>query len=330
MITYFFRAKRLSAFSIENIFERIQKIVPNSQSVYVPEQGAGFVSFIANCWYAYRNQTSVNHVTGDIHYIILFLRRKNVNILTIHDCGLLEVQEDHLLKKTLKKWLWFTLPLRSADWVTVISPTTKEKLILLTGINPDKVIVIANPYDVEFRNKNNVLKRNNRLFTLLFIGSTPNKNLVRCIEALKDLPIFLEIVGDIARETLQKLEDSNLKFKQSTNLSKQQLVAKYCDSDALLFPSTYEGFGLPIIEAQAVGIPVITSKLEPMHWVAGERGAIFVNPYDPNDIRNSIIRLLNNEISTDLLIKNGCDNITRFEEDLIVEQYLQLYSKKEV
>ena len=78
-------------------------------------------------------------------------------------------------------------------------------------------------------------------------------------------------------------------FKNKINISEEELQQIYFESDILCFPSLYEGFGLPILEAQASEVAVITSNISPTKEVAG-KGAILVNPLDKNEIKKSIER----------------------------------------
>ena len=90
------------------------------------------------------------------------------------------------------------------------------------------------------------------------------------------------------------------------------------------FPSFYEGFGMPILEANMVGIPVLASNIDVLHEVA-DNAAYFVNPYSIDDIRHGIIELLDNNKLRNSLIANGKVNIKRFSPQNIAEQYKSLY-----
>jgi glycosyltransferase involved in cell wall biosynthesis len=90
------------------------------------------------------------------------------------------------------------------------------------------------------------------------------------------------------------------------------------------FVSTYEGFGLPILEAQAVGRPVLTSNFSPMLDVAGE-GALKVDPFDVAAIRGGLQKLLTQPDLREDLVKKGFENVKKYSATAIAEQYVALY-----
>lgn len=107
------------------------------------------------------------------------------------------------------------------------------------------------------------------------------------------------------------------------------MMDMYIEADVMLFPSTYEGFGLPIIEAQATGRVVITSQLEPMLSVAGN-AACFVDPYSVDSIRSGIQKIIESESYRNELIQKGFRNIERFQLEKVKKQYSDLYKQLEI
>jgi glycosyltransferase involved in cell wall biosynthesis len=103
---------------------------------------------------------------------------------------------------------------------------------------------------------------------------------------------------------------------------------EYSKASLLTFVSTIEGFGMPILEAQACSLPVITSNCSSMPEVAGD-AAIMVDPFNVTAIRNGILDLMSNETLRNELIKKGYENIKRFSKEKVIAQYAGLYQEFE-
>jgi glycosyltransferase involved in cell wall biosynthesis len=98
----------------------------------------------------------------------------------------------------------------------------------------------------------------------------------------------------------------------------------YCD--IVSFISLFEGFGMPIIEANKIGRPVITSTIPVVREVAGD-SAVFVDPYDVNQIENGFSSLFNDQQIRKDCVEKGLKNVTRFDSLVISSQYSQLYNQ---
>ncbi|MEO8471859.1 MAG: glycosyltransferase family 1 protein [Chryseolinea sp.] len=108
--------------------------------------------------------------------------------------------------------------------------------------------------------------------------------------------------------------------------NQELLVALYNACDAFIFPSFSEGFGWPGPEAQACGAPVIASSLAPMPEVSGG-GALLADPYKPEEFANAFLRLQNEKGLRESLIRQGFENVTRFEVSKMLDRYLELNFK---
>jgi len=288
---------------------------------YLPHYSSSVRDILRNMRFVGKTRADIYHVTGDIHYTVLALPAKKT-ILTVHDSVFL--RETRGVKKVFFKWIFLKLPVRKSRYVTTISEKSKQEIIRYTHCNPDKVFVIPNPVNRHiYFSKKEFNAENPRL---LFIGSTPNKNLNRIIHALTVIPCTLEIVGQIPENHLLLLKKNNIRCNQYSGLSEAEMADKYAAADIILFPSLYEGFGLPILEGQKAGRVVLTSNIPPMTEVAGG-GACLVDPYDEQSIRLGLLKLIKDDDYRDQLIKKGFENIVQYDVQKIADQYLELYER---
>ncbi len=311
-------------FSLERIFSQLAEKINKEMSVSewtAPFANASPKDILGNLRAVRRCHSDVYHVTGDIHYIVWSLPRRRT-LLTIHDCVFLYAATG--IKRRLLKWLFLDMPVRHSHLITTISAATRNDILKFTGCPPEKVVIIPDPVSDTILPVEKVFREDQPV--ILFVGSTPNKNLLRVTEALKGISCRLDIVGRLAPDQEKALEDNQILFTRSSGLSDSEMAAKYIDADIVLFPSTFEGFGLPIVEGQKTGRPVITSRLSPMDDTAGA-GACLVDPYDSNSIREGVSRVIGDRDYREQLIREGFRNISRFSADTIASQYIECYKK---
>jgi glycosyltransferase involved in cell wall biosynthesis len=122
------------------------------------------------------------------------------------------------------------------------------------------------------------------------------------------------------------LEHSGIEHEWAAGLSDAEVAGKYREADLVVFCSTFEGFGMPIIEAQAVGRPVVTSNIEPMSEVAGG-AACLVDPYDDHSMREGILRVIEEPAYREDLVRRGFENVKRFSAGEIGRRYVRLYQE---
>lgn len=324
-IHYFQRKRRPGQnHSLEQIFSDLRKRLASRFTVVKiesPHVSTGLFKRVANVLAAYRHQGDVNHVTGDINYInLLFKKRKT--IITILDCGSLERTSG--LRKWLLKIIWFQLPVMRSRFITVISQATKDHLLREVRCKEDKVKVIYVPINTEFKAVEHTF--NNKKPNILQIGAAPNKNLTRLVEAAKGLDCRLTLIGKLSDTNRQLLEEYGIEYENHVDIPFEDILKHYSNCDILFFASTFEGFGMPILEAQATGRVVITSRLYSMPEVGGD-AAYYVDPYNIDDIRKAIIDLTTDESYRNNLIEKGLENVKRFDPDYIASQYADLYDQ---
>src|SRR5258708_6813154 len=265
-------------FSIERIFRQLMPEMRRywdvteweaPTSAFSPAQLWKNISAVKKC------RADVYHITGDIHYILLGLPARQT-LLTIHDCVFLYSTTG--LKRRVLKWLLLDLPVRRCRLITTISEATKKDILQHTNCPAEKIVVVPNPIaDTIYHNPLNF--RSDQP-VLLFLGVTPNKNLFRLAEALEGIRCRLEVIGKLSPEQEAALSTRGIHYTQRSGLTDKEMADCYAAAGIVLFPSTFEGFGLPIVAGQKTGRPVITSNLQPMTQTAGG-GACLVDPYDP-------------------------------------------------
>ena len=321
-ITYFLRQPRFGIFSIERLYEDVRAALPadcEATTWTCRYPSTGLWPRLRDAWAARKVQGDVNHVTGDTHYLTYFLNKRNT-VLTVHD--LVSLGRLRGIKRWLFWLLWYWLPIRRSQAVVTISEATRAELLASVRCAPEKVSVIHNPVSDEFQfSAANVISATPRI---LHIGVTPNKNLERVAQALQGIACTLVVIGPLSPSQKAILSAHGVACENHFNLSRAELLTQYQRADMLLFASTYEGFGLPIIEAQAVGRPVITSDLCSMPEAAGG-AACLVDPYDVAAIRQAVLRVMEDHEYRDDLIARGLVNVERFRASKVAAQYAQLY-----
>ena len=323
-VSYFFRKRRLHAFSIESLFNNVYaKVATQSQFSPRKVEVSSIRNVFANIFKSGANQGTVNHITGDIHYVSLGMKKRNT-VLTIHDCVFLTKYSKRNFKYWMFKFFWYQLPMWRANTITVISEKTKKELVKLTGVNANKVKVVPNFFDPRFEFVPK--KFNTQKPRILQIGTKENKNILNLAVALKGLSCELHIIGSLDVETQLILQENKIDFKTHTNLSFEELKQQYELCDMVVFASTYEGFGLPILEACAVGRPLVTSRISPMDEIADD-AACKVNPYNILDIRRGILKVIENEEYRDQLINNGWKMRYKYSIDNVTGKYTDLYEQ---
>ena len=316
------RANRVQR-SIENVYhplhERLQsRLLVNT--LIVPRPSGNWLNYIINIMYMLRRKLDICHVTGDINYLLPFVRARH-RILTIHDCNVLH--DTVGLKRLLIKIFWYDLPLRMASSIIAITHATKNELVKTFRVNEDRIIVIHNPANYEKFVRTEVQNRSD-VIRILHIGTKKNKNLNRLLEAAAELNAEIWVVGEMNDENRRLVTRYSLNVVEFTGVSNEELTELYRKASMLVFASTAEGFGLPIIEAQSQGCPVITSNCSSMPEVAGN-GAILVDPNDVNNIREAILEMHSNSDLRNKLVNEGYHNVDRFAPEKITDQYTKLY-----
>ena len=321
-VTYFFRKPSPHFHSIEELFFNIQKHLPSDfkyKNYFAKHESKGFFKRLFISLFAINHQNQINHITGDIHFITSFLNKQKT-ILTIHDTD--SILRGNVIKRNILKFFWFTIPTKRAKYITVVSEFTKKQLLEKLNIKPEKIIVIPNCIspNLEYIPKS----FNSKKPVLLHIGT--HKNLERTIEAIQNIDCTFIVLGKFYPGQEDLLKKAKISYENYVNLTYDEVIKLYQKTDILLFASTYEGFGVPIIEANATGACVITSNLSPMKEVAGN-SAVLINPYNTSEITEAVEKIIKSEVFRNKLINLGLENAKKYSATEIAQKYANLYKK---
>lgn len=309
-------------YSIEYLFHNIYRELEKSSAIQefeLPWFSKGIIDRISNMKALFQFRKCIVHITGDCYYAILgavFCKR----VITIHDLSFLTRTSG--FRRHLLKVFWIALPCLFAHRITVVSEATKKALLGEVNINPEKVQVIYNfidpIYQPVLRNFDKGKPR------ILQVGTDFNKNLNNLVKALVGMPCTLTIIGRLSEAQKIMLNEAQIQFVSKHSLTIEELYQEFKMADLLTFVSTVEGFGMPILEAQATGLPIITSNCSSMPEVAG-KGALLVDPHDIESIRKGILNIVDNGDLRAALVAEGYNNVKRFTKQKIAADYLNVY-----
>jgi glycosyltransferase involved in cell wall biosynthesis len=213
--------------------------------------------------------------------------------------------------------------MRRAEVITTISEAMKKELGSHFPDVLDKIRVVPNCVRGEFIPAPKPFPEREPL--ILQVGTGWNKNLEGVAAALRGIPCRLEIIGKMSERQHEVLRINAINYRSLGILLDHEVLDAYKRSDVMVFASRYEGFGLPIIEAQALGRPVITSNFGAMAEAAGP-GALLVDPLNQADLRQSVLKLLRDSDLRSRLIEEGFRNVIQYQPKAVASRYADLYA----
>ena len=242
----------------------------------------------------------------------LFYKNK---IVTVHDIAYERFPQTFDWKFRLYYKLLMPNIIKTSKYTLTVSEFSKNEIHQFYGTSLNNIDVVYNAVNEIFEPKK--IKINER-YILAVSSLNYQKNfhsLVKAFNLLYDNNIKLYLVGGINKnfaptELLSEIKkNKNIVFKG--RVSDEKLVELYSNAVCFVYPSLYEGFGIPPLEAQACGCPVIVSNVVSLPEVCGD-SALYCNPYDVKDIQNKIETLINDEGLQEKLRKKGFENVKRF------------------
>ncbi len=274
----------------------------------------GNILYVRN--YMKKHHFDVVYITGTENYLLPFIHGTK-KAVTVHDLGFY-INSRKSARLWLKKKL-FIDTLQKADCVICISEQTREEVKRLSGVEDGRIRVIGNPVSPlhhYVRKKPNLTKPR-----ILQIGTKANKNLENTIVALENFTCHLRIIGRLTEEQVRMLEKYKMEYSNDFDISDEKLVKEYEECDILNFPSLYEGFGVPPLEAQATGRLVITSDRPPMRDIM-EGTAVLVDPESPQSILEGYRRGIS---GYEHYVRLGLEHAKKFSIDGAARQYYEAF-----
>jgi glycosyltransferase involved in cell wall biosynthesis len=236
-------------------------------------------------------------------------------VVTVHDLAVLRHPE------TFNRWTRTYSPhvvprvLRAARRVIAVSKFTRRELIELLGVPDEKIRVVPNAVGDEFTREG---PSEGGEYVLAVGTLEPRKNLARLVEAVGRTDLELRVVGargwggvDISGNGVRWLGE----------VDDAELARLYRGAACLAYPSLYEGFGIPILEAMACGVPVVTTRGTAMEEVA-DGAAVLVDAQDPAEIAAGIERATTER---DTLVARGLERARAFRWDAVAAATLDVY-----
>lgn len=279
------------------------------------------------------------------HYVLPPLVRCR-SVVTIHDCIHLMFPQ-YLPNRLAYIYARASIAMasRCATRVMTVSESSKRDILRFVNVDPDKISVIYNAYDERFGvepREEDVVRVRERYqlhdeFVLYAGNVKPHKNLERLIAAFQIVRkrgldhLKLVLIGDeiskyaaLRRAVHQHQLHKYVRFLGY--LPEETLAVMYRLAGVFVFPSLYEGFGLPPLEAMASGTPVVTSNVSSLPEVAGD-AAVLVDPYDPDAIADGIFRVLSDESLRRDLRRKGIVRAHQFSWETSVGRIHDIYDQ---
>jgi glycosyltransferase involved in cell wall biosynthesis len=298
--------------------------------------------WLARLWHRLRLPLPVELITGPLElfyspdFVLPPTRRATRTLLTVHDLSFLHYPEAFV--PTLRRYLERVVPrsVARADHVLADSEATRADLIAHLGTAPEKVDVLYSGVDPRFgpESKAGERERLEKRYGvgdqpyILSVGTVqPRKNYTRLIRAFASLRAEAQLLiaggkGWLYEEIVAEAEEHEavhlLGFVED-----EDLPALYRNAALFAFPSLYEGFGLPVLEALACGTPVVCSDASSLPEVAGN-AALLVDPLDIDVLTEAMARVLGDADLRQAMIARGLQQAARFTWERAARQLLDM------
>ena len=346
------------AFELLKNIEKLDKendytvLLPSEPRDDLPKEREGFKYQIirpSKLWtrfalplHLFRSSQKPDLIFSPTHYIPQFTSLKR--IVTVFDTGYFHFPETLPRADLWKLKNWTKYSVKNAEHIITISEAAKKDIIKFYKIDEDKITVAYPGHSLSFKpvnDKAKVEKIKNQYKIqgnyIIYIGTIqPRKNLVRLIEAMKDIQdLKLVLVGKtkgLGRQgwkyqeilaTPSKLGIEN-KVIFTGFVPDEELVYLLSGASAFVFPSLWEGFGIPVVDAMACGKPVIVSNVASLPEIVGDAG-VLVDPNSVDSIKDGILKLVNDKALMQRLSHKSMDRAALFSWEKMARQVLDVF-----
>ena len=318
----------------------------NSKNIYLRTPSSLINKVLKSYWRSksivrdlFTNKIDVYHgLTNELPFGIEKINIKTV--VTIHD--LIFIRYPHLFKNIDRKIYYkkFRSACERADKIIAVSEQTKKDIIDFFKIQESKIIVVYQGCNKVFQSSISIKQKKEIIkkyqipnHYLLYVGSIEKrKNLLTILKTLKELPNQrLVVIGEgksYKVECLRFITKNNLSNRVIflSELSLQEMAAIYQSAQIMIYPSIFEGFGIPILESLFSKTPVITSK-GGCFSESGGKGSKYINPLSVNEMKNAIQEIQNSTKIQNTMIKKGIEHSQKFTDEKISINLMSVYNR---
>lgn len=341
-VTLFSRPESYKVMSMDryahDLFENLHQLPDINVKLFRPQDSrAPFVGKYLTLWLDYprianKKQSDVNHVLDhSISHLIGSLEVKKT-IITCHDLIGLEIPQATPFWKRKIFWKNVIKNMLQARNIIAVSQHTKDDILKHTSYKSDDIIVIYLGVSTKFRQINKDKIEGRFKFNKPAILHVGHGNFYKNVEglikavALLKKEVSLVKVGPISKSQLSLIKKLKIDLIQFPRLTQDDLVPLYNAVDLLVFPSWYEGFGFPVLEAMASGCPVVCSNAGSLPEVASDAAAM-ISPDDIQGIAKAIERILASHDLKQELIEKGLRQAKKFSWEKTALETAGVYKK---
>jgi glycosyltransferase involved in cell wall biosynthesis len=291
------------------------------------------------------NDGTITHFLNQQLALSLNVVPFNNVLVTVHDLALLlpKIRDESTFIDKIR-FYFLKRGLKKADWFVVDAAFTKKELIRLLGISPEKIFIVPLGVDLKRFKRKKLGERKLKKYrggssgpVILYVGSELRRmNFATLLKAFalvkREYPQATLIKIGEAKSKQGRINSLNLIKKLKLNdaiqfkdyVSEEDLVYYYNAADVFVYPISYTGYGLPILESLACGCPVVTTSASTIPEVVGDAGLLF-DPYDVKKLKENIFSILGDKKLRNHLQKKGYSHVKKLTWDACSENTLSLY-----